>query len=146
MWQVLPGSTGICFRRPDSKPWIYSQFQRKFRSTLEKLDLPSALYSTHSFRRGGATFAFLCGIPTEIIKLLGGWKTDTYFRYIEFPLEAKTSHSVNGLVIQFQTDQLIYSSWQSLLWTTSTSPGLTSCWFQKGQGMRNWPPASTTAR
>ena len=48
-------------------------------------------FSSHSFRRGGCTFAFLCGIPTEMIKLLGNWSSDAYLAYLEFPVETRTA-------------------------------------------------------
>ena len=53
--------------------------------------IPPQVFSSHSFRRGGYTFAFLCGVPTELIKLLGGWESDCYFHYLEFPMEARAA-------------------------------------------------------
>ena len=47
------------------------------------LHLDPSLYSPHSFRWGGATFAFDCHIPPEIIKLQGDWKSDAYLVYLE---------------------------------------------------------------
>jgi len=47
-------------------------------------------FSTHSFRRGGATFAFKAGIPGELIKVLGDWRSDAYLQYLHMPLEVKT--------------------------------------------------------
>ena len=48
-------------------------------------------YSSHSFRRGGMTFGFLCGIPLPLLKILGNCHSDAYLTYIEFPLEARTA-------------------------------------------------------
>ena len=39
-------------------------------------------FSSRSFRKGGATFAFNCGAPTEFIKDQGDWKSDTYLVYL----------------------------------------------------------------
>ena len=43
-------------------------------------------FSGHSLRRGGATFAFTCGIPAELIKLQGDWRSDAYMLYLCLPL------------------------------------------------------------
>ena len=103
MIKLNPGSRGICFKRPDGKPMIYSFFQNKLRKCLTILKQPALLFSSHSFRRGGTTFAFLCGVPTELIKTLGGWKSDCYLRYIQFPLEARTAAAD---LIKFRIQQL----------------------------------------
>ena len=39
-------------------------------------------FSSRSFRKGGATFAFNCGAPTEFIKAQGNWKSDAYLVYL----------------------------------------------------------------
>ena len=91
MWALLPGDQGICFRRPCGRPVTYYQFQTKLRKTLSLINEPAHLYSTHSFRWGGTTFAFLCGIPTDLIKKLGGWKSGCYYQYLEFPMEARAA-------------------------------------------------------
>ena len=43
-------------------------------------------FSGHSLRRGGATFAFKCGISAELIKLQGDWHSDAYILYLSLPL------------------------------------------------------------
>ena len=48
-------------------------------------------YSSHSFRRGGATWAFVSEVPSELIQLYGDWKSDAYKRYLKFSLENKIS-------------------------------------------------------
>ena len=42
--------------------------------------------SGHSLRRGGTTFAFQCGIPSELIKAQGDWRSDAYMLYLTLPL------------------------------------------------------------
>ena len=53
---------------------------------LARAGLPVDDYSGHSFRRGGASFAFACGIPSDIIKYHGDWKSSAYQRYLHIPL------------------------------------------------------------
>ena len=70
----------------------YREFQNKLRNCLKSANVFNyQSYSSHSFRRGSMTFAFLCRIPGPIIKLLGNWKSDCYLKYIEFPLETCTA-------------------------------------------------------
>ena len=88
MWSLVPGNAGLCFRRVSGLPFTYYQLHSKLCKSLRLAGYPDHLYSSHSMRRGGTTFCFLCGVPTELIKLLGGWKSDCYYRYLEFPMEA----------------------------------------------------------
>ena len=46
-------------------------------------------YSGHSFRRGGASWAFQCGMPGELIQVCGDWASDAYKRYLEFSTQDK---------------------------------------------------------
>lgn len=43
----------------------------------------SGNFGTHSFRRGGATWLLAQGVPGEIIKILGDWKSSAYLAYID---------------------------------------------------------------
>ena len=73
---------------------FYKSFQDKLRLCLKLAGIQDHhSYSSHSFRCGGCTFSFLCGIPAPIIKLLGNWKSDSYLAYLEFPLETQTAAS-----------------------------------------------------
>ena len=69
--------------RQGFQPITYSMFITHLRLCLRKLGLNPSLYSGHSFRRGGASFALQCGIPTEWIKLQGDWSSDAYQRYLD---------------------------------------------------------------
>ena len=87
MW----GLVGPCFRGADGRPFSYYQFMVKLRNALalKGYPPPPTAFSAHSFLRGGCTFCFLCGVPTPLIKLLGGWSSDCFYRYLEFPMEAR---------------------------------------------------------
>lgn len=61
----------------------YSQFSRFLAKSLQAIGANSSTFSPHSFRRGGATFAFDCGLPAELIKLQGDWRSDAYLVYLE---------------------------------------------------------------
>ena len=47
------------------------------------------VFTGHSFRRGGATWAFDTGVPGELIQICGDWASDAYKRYLEFGLRRK---------------------------------------------------------
>ena len=64
----------------------YRQYQDRIKKAISSLDLDPSLYSSHSFRRGGATYAFQCGVPAELIKRIGDWKSDAYLEYIDCPV------------------------------------------------------------
>jgi len=50
---------------------------------LKSVGLDSTHYLPHSFRRGGATFTFESSVPSELIKVKGGWRSDCYLIYLE---------------------------------------------------------------
>jgi hypothetical protein len=65
----------------------YLDFLKKLRSILGALGYPSSEYSGHSLRRGGASWAFSCGLPTEFIKKHGDWKSDAYQKYLHLSIQ-----------------------------------------------------------
>lgn len=69
-------------------PLTKAVFINKFRLLLGRANVPLAnLYTGHSFRRGGATWAFGIGVPGELIQTLGDWRSECYKRYFDFSLE-----------------------------------------------------------
>ena len=67
----------------------YPHFIRLLRGFLSRLGVPGSKYAGHSFRRGGASWAFTCGARTELIKHQGDWKSSAYLRYLDLPLTTK---------------------------------------------------------
>ena len=67
-----------------------SQFVSVFRNRLARMGVhdPSR-FRGHSFRRGGATWAFHTGVPGELIQIFGDWVSDAYKCYLEFSDDAK---------------------------------------------------------
>ncbi len=68
----------------------YRNYQNKIKQLITKIGLNPIQYSSHSFRRGGASHASSAGVPYEMIKLMGDWKSDSVQRYIQYSLEQKT--------------------------------------------------------
>ena len=72
----VPGSASF-------QPITYSQFSRFLAKSIQAVGVDPSSFLPHSFRRGGGggggpTFAFDCGIPAELIKLQGDWRSDAY--------------------------------------------------------------------
>jgi hypothetical protein len=61
-----------------------SGFVSRLKTVLAKVGVDSTCYSAHSFRRGGASYAFSLGLSPLQIKLRGDWGSDAYERYIFF--------------------------------------------------------------
>ena len=76
------------------RPITYRMFQQKLKSLVEAAGYNPADFSTHSFRRGGASLAYKAGISGETIKVLGDWKSNAYMEYLECPLVVKTKAAV----------------------------------------------------
>lgn len=77
---VLPVSQGL-------GPIMYRDFHSVLRLLVSKLGLVPSEFSSHSFRRGGATFAYSLGIRGELIQSQGDWASDCYKLYLnlDFP-------------------------------------------------------------
>lgn len=66
---------------PESQafPMTGPAFNKKFRALVGG----SSTVSSHSLRRGGATWALSCGTPGEIVKVMGDWKSVCYLVYLD---------------------------------------------------------------
>lgn len=56
--------------------------RRRLTQCLGAIGLPATLYGTHSLRRGGATWMLLTGVPLEVIKAIGDWRSDCVTKYL----------------------------------------------------------------
>lgn len=70
-------------------PYTYEHYMSSIKALCEHIGLKSHKYSTHSFRRGGASWAFSNSVPGELLKTHGDWKSDAYQKYLDFSLEQK---------------------------------------------------------
>ena len=61
--------------------WHFNLFLKRCVSSMT-IGKDLSHFSSRSFRKGGATFAFNCGAPTEFIKAEGDWKSDAYLVYL----------------------------------------------------------------
>ena len=79
----------------------YPQFSRFLARSLQAIGADPGEFSPLSFRRGGATFAFDCGLPAELIKLQGDWRSDAYLVYLEMTDHQKRT-AVNAMAHALQ--------------------------------------------
>ena len=84
-------------------PLTYSNFQGFLRTVLSLLGYSSSKFSSHSFRRGGATWAFKNYVPGELIKDHGGWASDAYLLYLDLSFDNKlnVSKSMTSSLVNF---------------------------------------------
>ena len=102
---VSDDSPAYCFlKHKQMYPIIYRPFQSVLKQMIRDIGKNPDVYSTHSFRRGGASWAFVAEVPSELIPLYGDWKSDANKRYLKFSLDDKisvatkmTSHILNSL-------------------------------------------------
>ncbi len=78
----IPSHSGL-------KPLTFHTFISRFQTLLTQAGFDPTGITGHSFKRGGASFAFASGVPSELIKHQGQWKSDCYLRYLEFSMESK---------------------------------------------------------
>lgn len=78
---VRPHSDSFLSHR-DGSPVTRYQFGAVFKKCLLAVGLPPSDFGTHSFRIGAATVADASGLPDDVVKRLGRWKSDCFRRYI----------------------------------------------------------------
>jgi len=76
---VIPTSSGLL----SITHTIFVNHLRKF---IHLRGYQSHRYSGHSFRKGGCTFAASCGVPAELLKVHGDWRSSAYESYLCMPL------------------------------------------------------------
>lgn len=67
------------------KPHFLTQetVRRRLKQLLASVGLASDRYGTHSLRRGGATWMLVSGVPLDMVKVLGDWKSDAVYQYLK---------------------------------------------------------------
>ena len=68
-------------------PLTPTAFVARVRSLLSGSGVDVSQYAGHSFRRGGATWAYQAGLSTETIRILGDWRSQAYMAYLQPDLD-----------------------------------------------------------
>ena len=82
-----PGDPAFFIAGTRSKqPVTYQLLQKYIKVGVAKLGLNPKLFSSHSLRRAGASWAFQSQVPGELIQSHGDWTSSAYLRYLDFSL------------------------------------------------------------
>lgn len=91
---IVPASSSaplFCLPSPSGvRPLTFSIFSASLKHLISAIGLDPQHFSPHSFRRGGATFAFQSGVPEHLIKLHGNWPSDAFRAYLTLPLTTRS--------------------------------------------------------
>ena len=110
-----------------SKFITYSIFTSRLKDLLKKAGLNPALYSGHSFRRGGATYLHECGGDSLMIQASGDWSSQCFTRYLY--LSESERLKAQSLISRGITDSLWCKLLQrSIPFMCTILPPLTSCY------------------
>ena len=71
------------------RAFTYQGFLDKLRTAISDSGLCGIDYASHSFRRGGASFAFHAGVPIDLTKILSDWKSNAVLLYLTVPLTVR---------------------------------------------------------
>ena len=103
VFNMIPtGPDSHCLVKSNGSHLTYPQLQRRLKTMSEVLKLPRKLTS-HSMRAGGMTSAFLAGVPSELLRQIGDFKSDCYLRYIRCPEEGRVAA---GLLMKYRVQLL----------------------------------------
>ena len=67
-------------------PIHYITLQNASKTCIKETGLDPIKFSSHNFRRGGATWAFRSNVLADLIKVQGDWSSQAYMRYLDFSL------------------------------------------------------------
>ena len=87
-----PSNQALCWwdsYNASYRVFTYRDFMACLKAHLSRSGLPSGQYGSHSFRRGGATFALEAGVPLDSIAVMGDWKSDAMYLYLHMPLSQR---------------------------------------------------------
>ena len=77
----------------DNNPLTIHRFLQIIQHALTSSGYNSKSFGGHSFRRGGATWAYHCGVPVDSIRQIGDWRSNAYVNYI-----FETPESINKCI------------------------------------------------
>ena len=76
------GPALVCDLSPNPTPLTTGVFMDTLRACLSRPGRDTNQYAGHSFRRGGASWAFQKGVSIELVRQLGDWSSNAYTKYV----------------------------------------------------------------
>ncbi|MES9883959.1 MAG: tyrosine-type recombinase/integrase [Sedimenticola sp.] len=80
--RIRPNTSSYLLCHQNGFPLTRYQFAAILKMVTRALHLETALYGTHSFRIGAATWLAKRGVSNATIKKMGRWSSNTFERYI----------------------------------------------------------------
>jgi hypothetical protein len=92
-WLRRRRAAGIAESRPlfchaSGAPITTAEVRAMVKATMAAAGRDPGLFGGHSLRIGGATAALAAGVPPNLIRLMGRWKSDVYELYCRMSVEA----------------------------------------------------------
>eukprot|EP01083_Nonionella_stella_P282196 960330_1 len=75
----------------DGSPLTSTGISKVLSASVSAIGLDASSYSSHSFRKGGATSMSNAGFPDHIIQQAGRWSSECFKRYVSTPAGARLS-------------------------------------------------------
>lgn len=85
------------FRTPTpsgSAPLEYHHYSAVLKRLCGMSGLDPSLFSSHSLRRGGATYLLMAGSSIQEIKTRGDWASDCVYLYLRIPLQERIADDI----------------------------------------------------
>ena len=93
MLRLVPAlSSNLAFVLPTSsslRAVTYADFMLVLRHLVGAVGFDPNSFSSHSFRRGGTTFAFQAGVPAPLIQIQGDWASSAFLEHIDMYVERR---------------------------------------------------------
>ena len=107
--QASPDSQGFAVLRSPDLVLVHVSYRmfflKKLSAILSAIGFLAKGHACHSFRRGGASFAFCSGVSVKLIKMLGDWHSDAVLLYLTVPLAIRLQ-SVNTIAKSILTTNI----------------------------------------
>lgn len=71
------------------KPLTAPDFRRRFVTAMASVATPHGNVNSHSLRRGGATWLLTSGTPLASVRIMGDWRSDAIYRYLQPDVQAR---------------------------------------------------------
>ena len=96
---------GPAFMITPSVPLTFQTFITVIRQALQASGIETTTIAAHSFRRGGASWAYQSGVSIDSIRHIGDWKSNAYTNYI-FESDASLHNAMTTMINTIPTPTL----------------------------------------
>ena len=76
------------------KALTYAQLNKQLKEWVDATGRDGSRATTHALRRGGSNHAIRSGLDPVFVRLMGGWSSDCFLKYIDFDLDMRVAATV----------------------------------------------------